>query len=106
MIGSPPDAEKITEAENALKEANNLLTLAQEQEKTAIENVEKGVEPEVSYRPSISRYIALITSIITIILVVCMSSFFIYQYIRTGCPPDFSALTPVLIALGLGVTPT
>ena len=62
--------------------------------------------PAVSiYRPSISRYIAFITSLVTIILVVCMSSFFIYHYIRTGCPPDFGALTMVLIALGLGVTP-
>ncbi len=56
-------------------------------------------------RPSISRYIAFITSMIIIILVVCMSSFFIYHYISTGCPPEFGALTTMLIALGLGVTP-
>lgn len=58
-----------------------------------------------TYRASISRYIAFITSMVTILLVVCMSSFFIYHYMKTSCPPDFGALTTVLIALGLGVTP-
>lgn len=57
------------------------------------------------FRASISRYIALITGLVILILVVCMSSFFIYHYIRTGCPPDFGALTMLLIALGLGVMP-
>jgi small-conductance mechanosensitive channel len=61
--------------------------------------------PSNNYRPSISRYIAFFSGILTIITAVCMSSFFIYQYISTGCPPDLSALSTVLIALGLGVTP-
>lgn len=56
-------------------------------------------------KPSISRYIAFITFTFTIIFVVCISSFFLYHYIRTGCPPDFGALTVVLIALLLGFTP-
>ncbi len=67
--------------------------------------IEVTVTGSSSPRPSISRYIALITSLITIIIVVCMTSFFIYQYIKTGCPPDFSSLTTPLIALGIGVTP-
>ena len=70
-------------------------------EVTDTDNEDKSVSP----RPSISRYIALITSMITIIVVVCMSSFFIYHYIKTGCPPNFGALTTALIALGVGVTP-
>lgn len=58
-----------------------------------------------TYRPSISRYIAFISSLVIILIAVCMSSFFIYHYIRTGCPPEFGALTGMLIVLGLGVTP-
>jgi hypothetical protein len=83
---------------NATKEA--------EDARNDVDNYKKGpnYSPAI-YRPSISRYIALITSLVTIILVVCMSSFFIYHYIRTGCPPEFGALTAVIIALGLGVTP-
>lgn len=58
-----------------------------------------------NFRPSISRYIAFVTSILTLIVALCMSCFFIYHYIRTGCAPDLSALSIILIALGLGVAP-
>lgn len=58
-----------------------------------------------TYRPSISRYIAFITSILTLIVALGMGSFFIYHYISTGCPPDLSALSTILIALGIGVAP-
>lgn len=57
------------------------------------------------FRASISRYIAFITSMVTITLAVCISCFYIYQYMYTSCPPDLSALTPVLIALGIGIMP-
>lgn len=57
------------------------------------------------YRPSISRYIALISSLLIIIIAVCLSSFFIYHYLRTGCPPELGALTTVLIALGISIVP-
>lgn len=55
--------------------------------------------------PSISRYIAFITSILTVVIGLCMSCFFIYNYIRTGCAPDLSNLSTVLLALGIGVVP-
>lgn len=55
--------------------------------------------------PSISRYIAFITSMLTLVVGLCMSCFFIYHYIRTGCAPDLSSLSTVLIALGIGVVP-
>lgn len=58
-----------------------------------------------TYRPSISRYIAFISSILIIIIAVCISCFFIYNYIKTGCPPELGALTAVLIALGIGIVP-
>lgn len=58
-----------------------------------------------TYRPSISRYIAFITSMLTLIVALAMSSFFIYHYISIGCPPDLSALSIILIALGIGVAP-
>ncbi|MBV9961303.1 MAG: hypothetical protein JO072_03580 [Parafilimonas sp.] len=60
---------------------------------------------ENNFRPSISRYIAFFSGMLTVIIAICMSSFYIYQYIHTGCPPDLSPLSTVLIALGIGVTP-
>lgn len=87
----PPTVE-VTEGVNTLITTDNVLLKNYDTSNTL-------------YRPSISRYIALITSLITIIIVVCMSSFFIYHYMRTGCPPDFGALTTALIALGVGVIP-
>ena len=62
-------------------------------------------DADKSYRPSISRYIALISSLLIIIIAVCMSCFFIYHYIRTGCPPELGALTTVILALGIGIVP-
>ncbi|MCW3093367.1 MAG: hypothetical protein JWP81_4436 [Ferruginibacter sp.] len=60
---------------------------------------------EATYRPSISRYIAFITSLFALIIALSMSSFFIYHYISTGCPPDLGALSTILIALGVGMVP-
>lgn len=68
-------------------------------------NVLPGQTPSNNFRPSTSRYIAFFSGMLTVILSVCMTSFFIYQYLHTGCPPDLSALSTVLIALGIGVTP-
>jgi hypothetical protein len=112
--------EKLDTANKALEDnpkiiatLNSLLEKTTEEAKVSQANVDipgnaasgNNAASVNTYRPSISRYIAFITSMVTIILVVCMSSFFIYHYIRTGCPPEFGALTVVLIALGLGVTP-
>ena len=58
-----------------------------------------------TYRPSISRFIALFSGMLTVIVAVCMVSFFLYNYMHTGCPPDLSNLSTVLIALGVGVAP-
>jgi hypothetical protein len=41
----------------------------------------------------------------TLIIALCMACFFIYYYIRTGCAPDLSPLSMILLALGLGVVP-
>lgn len=57
------------------------------------------------YRPSISRLIAFFSGALTCIIALSASSFYIYYYICTGCPPDLSGLSTVLIALGIGVTP-
>jgi len=58
-----------------------------------------------SYRASISRYIALISSLMILIIAICTSTFFIYHYIRTGCPPDLEGISTVLLALGIGIIP-
>ena len=54
---------------------------------------------------SSSRYIAFITSTLTWVIVLCLSCFFIYEYIKKGTAPEFDGLTSVLIALGIGVVP-
>lgn len=81
-------------------------------EKTAISNVLTTLIPPTieitateEYPKSSSRYIALITSALTWIIALCLSCFFLYQYITTNKPPDLSGLSNVLLALGIGVVP-
>lgn len=114
-------ASETHESENAelaqiRKHIENLVPTISDAEKDE-ENAKKNVDTAQAvaknnpgsagtvYRPSISRYIAFVTSMLSIILITCLSSFFIYQYMYTGCPPDLSPLTPVLIALAAGVAP-
>jgi len=54
---------------------------------------------------SSSRYIAFITSALTWVCALCLTCFFIYQYLHTNQPPTLSGLSDVLIALGIGVVP-
>lgn len=61
--------------------------------------------PEKEFRPSISRLIALLSGVLTCIIALSATSFFIYYYICTGCSPSLSGLGSVLIALGLGIAP-
>lgn len=84
----------------AYTDAANISTLL---EKSVPKDESKPIEP----RPhaSISRYIAFISSMLTLVVALCMSCFFIYHYIRTGCPPDLGAVTTILLALGLGLLP-
>lgn len=63
------------------------------------------VSKDDHFRPSISRYIAFITSLLTITVALGMSCFFIFHYIRSGCPPDLSNFTVILVALGIGISP-
>lgn len=56
-------------------------------------------------RASSSRFIALVTSLLTLIIAVSLCSFFIYFYIVTGSAPDIGKFSSVLITLGIGVVP-
>ena len=67
-------------------------------------NLNYQLNPEV-YPQSISRYIALISSLLIIMIAVAVSCFFIYHYVKFGCPPELGALTSVLLALGVGIVP-
>lgn len=58
-----------------------------------------------NYAKSSSRYIAFITSALTWIIALCLSSFFLYQYMKTNVAPNLSGLSNVLLALGIGVVP-
>lgn len=57
------------------------------------------------YPKSSSRYIAFITSALTWVIALCLSCFFIYQYIKANKAPELSGLSSVLLALGIGVVP-
>jgi|GEM_PF-1667138 len=61
--------------------------------------------PGEMYRPSISRYIALISSVLIIVMAVCIACFFNYHYIKTACPPELTSLSTVIAALGIGIIP-
>lgn len=81
-------------------------------EKTYMTASHSGVAPNVvtTYappppNPSISRYIAFITSVLTLVIVLGVACFYIYHYIRTGCPPELTGISTLLIALGIGVLP-
>jgi hypothetical protein len=54
---------------------------------------------------SSSRYLALISSTLTLIIAACLSSTFIYLYISSGKQPEFNNLGDILLALGIGITP-
>ncbi|TAH05140.1 MAG: hypothetical protein EAZ16_03015 [Sphingobacteriales bacterium] len=57
------------------------------------------------YPKSSSRYIAFITSALTWVIALCLSCFFMYQYIKGNKAPELSGLSSVLLALGIGVVP-
>lgn len=57
------------------------------------------------YPKSSSRYIAFITSALTWVIALCLSCFFMYQYIKDNKAPELSGLSSVLLALGIGVVP-
>lgn len=83
----------------------NLLPPAYNAPASPVDGAATTILPQNNFRASISRYIAFFSGILTIIVAVCTASFFIYYYMHTGCPPDLSTLSTVLIALGIGVAP-
>ncbi|WP_179412642.1 hypothetical protein HDF19_13190 [Mucilaginibacter sp. E4BP6] len=57
------------------------------------------------YRPSISRLIAFLTTMVSLLIGICLSSFFIYCYLKDGTVPDVTKLSGILISMGIGVVP-
>lgn len=98
-IGSPP----LSDAPLSPAVMANLVTLIPPT--IDITPVNDKNQPAPEYRPSISRLIALLSTLVIIIAVISMSSLFIYCYMSYGCPPDFSGFTGMLLALGLGIVP-
>jgi hypothetical protein len=60
---------------------------------------------DAGFPKSSSRYLALITTALTLIIAACLTSAFIYIYISSGSQPEFNHLGDILLALGIGVTP-
>ncbi|NTS41915.1 hypothetical protein HRG84_13445 [Flavisolibacter sp. BT320] len=98
-------SEMAESLETAKKEELDALKAIEQKIKWLEVGKENSYQTDFSPKPSISRFIALITILAIIVFVTCMSCFFIYHYIRTSRPPNFSAMTAVIIALCLGVTP-
>ena len=93
---SQPNADDISEkSTSAVEHKDNLRTR---------DNMNYKLDAEL-YPTSISRYIALISSMLIIMISVSISCFFIYHYIKFGCPPKLGALSSVLLALGFGIVP-
>lgn len=84
--------------------AANLQALAANPAMTALLTptieISDGVYPKSS-----SRYIALITSSLTWTIALCLTSYFIYAYIKTGKAPELNKLTDIVLTLGIGVVP-
>ena len=105
------DALLATNAEKPIRQAALSTKLASDKAKYDQTQVEidqlitKSSELPATPRASSSRFIALVTSMLTLIMAVCLCSFFIYFYIATGTAPDISKFSSVLLALGIGVVP-
>ena len=99
------DPEKVKEIPPTIEITANVTVVTPANPVSNTEKEYKINEQSAAYRASISRYIALISSLMIIIIAVSLSSFFIYHYIRTSCPPVLEGLSAVLIALGVGIVP-
>jgi hypothetical protein len=84
--------------------AANLLTMASAPGLTAA--IPPTIEVSGSEKPkSASRYIALLTTCVTLVIGLSLTSFCIYMYINTGVIPDLGKVSSVLLTLGIGVVP-
>lgn len=54
---------------------------------------------------SSSRLVMFISSMITVVIAICLVSFYIYQVFATGNGPDLGSVTTMLLTLGVGVVP-
>lgn len=63
------------------------------------------IDISAGYRPSMSRLIAFITSILSLILGLTLSCFVIYNNLMVKATPDITDLSKVLLSLGIGIVP-
>lgn len=54
---------------------------------------------------SSSRLVMFISSMVTVIIAICLVSFYIYQVFATGNTPNLGSVTTMLLSLGVGVVP-
>lgn len=97
------DSANLTNAE--LTKNPNLQEILPATIETTYMMVQNGTNVPPDPHPSVSRYIAFISSLLTIVVALGVSCFYLYFYIKTGCSPEISGLSTLLIALGLGVIP-
>ena len=63
------------------------------------------IQVDGDYAKSSSRYLALLTSVVALILSISLITFYIYVYLTTGTSPDLGKVSSVLLSLGIGVVP-
>jgi hypothetical protein len=95
-----PNPEYTTEKINTLATNANTANLLTTLLPPTIE-----VTASDEYPKSSSRYIAFITSVLTWVIGLCLTCFFIYQYMKGNTEPKLSGLSSVLLSLGIGVVP-
>lgn len=119
QAASTPDADAITAAEAALATARDNYETAIKagagsgaMSTAMLSSVANLFPPTIevtgataSYRPSVSRIIALLSSLLLLIVGLGSSCFFIYFYLVTQNAPNLGKLSAVLIALGIGIVP-
>ncbi|MBL0050595.1 MAG: hypothetical protein IPP29_03265 [Bacteroidetes bacterium] len=60
---------------------------------------------EKEFPKSASRLILFMSGFTAITVAVCLTTFYIYVYFRTGYAPNLDNLTNVLLSFGIGVIP-
>ena len=54
---------------------------------------------------SVSRLLAFISGLVSVGLACCITTFYIWGYVKDGKVPDLNSLVNILLALGMGVVP-
>lgn len=94
---------------NPLFTQENFNALAANPSLAANPNMAMALKPTIDVSDntvnSSSRFLALLTTVVALLLAVCFVTYYIYSYFRSGVALDFTKLTDIVLSLGIGVVP-